>query len=257
MPAKMSPNIHATRSRQPSGPLTGPLAGQVSLITGASRGIGLAIALRLARLGSAVAICGRDAAALKNAEARLRETGAPVFSCPADVRQSAAVEQLVRQSEKALGPLSVLVNNAGVGLFGPAHERSEQDWDRVLDTNLKSVFLVSRAALPGMIARRAGHIINISSLAGKNTFAGAALYCASKWGLQGLSGCMAEDLRDYGIRVSLICPGSAATGFSHSSKKDPAKLLQPEDVAHVVEMLLTQGPQSFVSEVQMRPLRKP
>ena len=253
MPAKMSPKIHATRSRQ----LSGSLAGQVSLITGASRGIGLAIALRLARLGSAVAICGRDTAALKNAESQLRETGAPVFSCSADVRQPAAVELLLRQSEKSLGPLTVLVNNAGVGLFGPAHERTEQEWDRVLDTNLKSVFLVSRAALPGMISRRQGHIINISSLAGKNTFAGAALYCASKWGLQGLSGCMAEDLREYGIRVSLICPGSVATEFSHSSSKDPAKLLQPQDVAHVVEMLLTQGEQSFVSEVQMRPLRKP
>jgi len=257
MPAKMSPKIHATRSSQPSGPLAGPLTGQVSLITGASRGIGLAIALRLARLGSSVAICGRDSAALKNAEAQLRESGASVFSCIADVTQSAAVANLILQTEKSLGPLSVLINNAGVGLFGPAHDRSEQDWDRVLDTNLKSVFLVSRAALPGMIARRSGHIINISSLAGKNTFAGAALYCASKWGLQGLSGCMAEDLRDYGIRVSLICPGSVNTDFSHSSKKDPAKLLQPEDVAHVVEMLLTQGPQSFISEVQMRPLRKP
>lgn len=235
----------------------GPLAGEVSLVTGGSRGIGLAVALRLAGLGSPVAVCGRDPAALEKAEVRLREAGAAVFCCAADVREARDVERLVRQTEQALGPLSVLVNNAGVGGFGAAHERSEAEWDCVLDTNLKGVFLVSRAVAPGMIARRKGHIINISSLAGKNTFAGGALYCASKWGLQGLSGCMAEDLREYGIRVSVICPGSVATEFSPRTGKDPAKLLQPEDVARVVELLVRQGECSFVSEVQLRPLHKP
>jgi len=122
---------------------------------------------------------------------------------------------------------------------------------------LKSVFLVSKAVAPSMIARGRGDIVNISSLAGKNTFAGGGIYCASKWGLQGLAGCMAEDLRAFGIRVSLVCPGSVATEFSGRGLKDPTKVLKPEDVAHAVSMIVLQGRQSFLSEVHLRPVAKP
>ena len=234
-----------------------PLAGAVALVTGGSRGIGRAIALGLASLGAGVAICGRNSAALAVTEAELKESGSPVYSQIADVSQSAEVTSLVEKTQAALGPISILVNNAGIGLFGPTHEKTEGDWDRVLNTNLKGVFLVSRAVAPSMIQRGAGDIINISSLAGRNAFAGGGIYCASKWGLQGLSACMAEDLREDGIRVSVICPGSVATEFSPRSSKDPAKVLSPEDVAHAVEMIVMQGPQSFLSEVHLRPLRKP
>ncbi len=234
-----------------------PLSGAVALVTGGSRGIGRAIALRLASLGASVAICGRDAQALGASESELNKSGSHVYSQVADVSRSADVTALVEKTEAALGPTSILVNNAGIGLFGPAHEKSEADWDRVLDTNLKSVFLVSRAVAPSMIRRAAGDIINISSLAGRNAFAGGGIYCASKWGLQGLSACMAEDLREYGIRVAVICPGSVATDFSTRGLKDPAKVLSPEDVAHAVEMIATQGPRSFLSEVHLRPVRKP
>jgi 3-oxoacyl-[acyl-carrier protein] reductase len=233
------------------------LAGAVALITGGSRGIGRAIALRLARLGAAVAICGRDTQALAASEAELKKSGSPVHSQVADVSQSADVTALIESTQAALGPISILINNAGIGLFGPAHEKTEADWDRVLNTNLKSVFLVSRAVAPAMIRSGTGDIINISSLAGRNAFAGGGIYCASKWGLQGLSACMAEDLREHGIRVSVICPGSVATEFSTRGSKDPTKVLSPDDVAHAVEMIVTQSPQSFLSEVQVRPLRKP
>jgi NADP-dependent 3-hydroxy acid dehydrogenase YdfG len=108
-----------------------------------------------------------------------------------------------------------------------------------------------------MIQRKRGDIVNISSLAGKNTFAGGGIYCASKWAVQGLSGCMAEDLRVHGIRVSTVCPGSVATEFSGRGPKDASKVLSAQDVAHAVAMILTQGPQSFLSEVQLRPLVKP
>jgi NADP-dependent 3-hydroxy acid dehydrogenase YdfG len=108
-----------------------------------------------------------------------------------------------------------------------------------------------------MIRRGSGHIINISSLAGKNAFAKGGVYCASKWGLQGLTACMAEDLRWYGIRVSAVCPGTVETEFSPHTGKDAKKMLQPEDVAHVVAMLVTQAEQSFVSEVALRPTQKP
>jgi 3-oxoacyl-[acyl-carrier protein] reductase len=234
-----------------------PLAGSVALVTGASRGIGRVIALQLASMGASIAICGRDRAALEESVSALAKTPVSVHSQVADVTKLADVSDLVATTESTLGPITILVNNAGIGLFGPVHEKTEADWDRVLDTNLKSVFLVSRAVAPSMIRRGSGDIINISSLAGKNTFAGGGIYCASKWGILGLSGCMAEDLREHGIRVSVICPGSVATEFSGRSPKDPSKVLSPADVAHAVEAIVTQGPHSFLSEMHLRPLRKP
>jgi 3-oxoacyl-[acyl-carrier protein] reductase len=233
------------------------LSGAVALVTGGSRGIGKAIATRLAGLGANVAICGRDASALDTVSAQLRQRCRRSFALIADVTVSAEVARLIEETEAALGPISILVNNAGIGLFGPVHEKSEADWDRVLGTNLKSVFLVSRAVAPSMIRRGAGDIINISSLAGLNAFAGGGLYCASKWGLRGLTACMAEDLRGYGIRVSAVCPGSVYTEFSGRGAKDPTKVLTADDVAHAVAMIAIQGPQSFISEVQLRPVAKP
>jgi 3-oxoacyl-[acyl-carrier protein] reductase len=233
------------------------LANAVALVTGSSRGIGKSIALKLASLGAAVGICGRDAEALANTRRELEALGATVHSQTTDVTKAGEVAALVDATEKNLGPISVLVNNAGIGLFGPFQEKTEEEWDRTLNTNLKSVFLTSKAVAPLMIQRRNGDIINISSLAGKNTFAGGAIYCASKWGLQGLTGCMAEDLRGFGIRVSVICPGSVGTEFSGHKPKDPSKILTPGDVAHAVAMVLLQGPQSFISEVHLRPVAKP
>ena len=248
MPPLTESSLHA--------PNVTSLSGAVVLVTGGSRGIGRAIALRLAAMGASVAICGRDLKALQSVEAELKVRTARVFSQVADVTCSADVESLLAKTEAALGPVSILVNNAGVGGFGPAHEKSDEDWDRVLNTNLKSVFLVSRAVAPSMIRAGRGDIVNISSLAGRNAFAGGGLYCASKWGVQGLSACMAEDLREHGIRVSVICPGSVATEFSGRGPKDPSKVLSPDDVAHAVTMVVTQGPQSFLSEIHLRPLRK-
>jgi len=248
MPPLTETNLHALNVTS--------LSGAVALVTGGSRGIGRAIALRLAAMVASVAICGRDLKALQSVEAELTVRTPRVFSQVADVTRSADVASLVAKTEAALGPISILVNNAGVGGFGPAHEKSEEDWDRVLNTNLKSVFLVSRAVAPSMIRAGRGDIINISSLAGRNAFAGGGLYCASKWGVQGLSACMAEDLREHGIRVSVICPGSVATEFSGRGPKDPSKVLAADDVAHAVAMVVTQGPQSFLSEIHLRPLRK-
>jgi 3-oxoacyl-[acyl-carrier protein] reductase len=234
-----------------------PLEGKVALITGASRGIGLAIARCVAGLGAKLALCARDPKRLEAAAAGLQQPGATVLAVPADVRDANEIASLVRQTEQSLGPVGVLVNNAGIGYFAPVQEASEANWDSVLDTNLKAVFLLSRAVVPGMIRRRAGHIINIGSLAGKSAFAGGAIYCASKWGLLGLTQCMAEDLRAHGIRVSAVLPGSVATDFSPHAGKDTSRMLQPEDVAHAVESILTQAPQSFISEVLIRPAQKP
>ncbi len=234
-----------------------PLAGQVALVTGASRGIGLAIAKKLGEMGASVGLCARDADRLEKADAELKRAGCKSVAVAADVAREAEVQALVARVNKELGKIDILVNNAGVGVFAALHELSEFDWDRVMNTNLKGVYLCSRAVAPQMIRRRSGHIINISSLAGKNVFAKGGVYCASKWGLQGLTACMAEDLRGYGIRVSAVCPGTVETEFSPHAGKDAKKMLQPEDVAHVVAMLVTQAEQSFVSEVALRPTQKP
>jgi NAD(P)-dependent dehydrogenase (short-subunit alcohol dehydrogenase family) len=233
------------------------LAGKVALITGASRGIGFAIARRLGRMGARVSICGRDQAKLDQSASGLRTEGIETLAVRADVTRGEQISSLVHRTQQELGPIDILVNNAGTGVFGPFHEFGEADWDALMDTNLKSVFLMCRAVAPEMIRRQTGQIINISSLAGKSTFANGAIYCASKWGLMGLTGSMAEDLRGYGIRVSAVCPGSVATEFPGPGGKSPSKKLQPDDVAHVVAALATQAEGSFISEVHIRPTRKP
>jgi 3-oxoacyl-[acyl-carrier protein] reductase len=152
----------------------------------------------------------------------------------------------------------ILVNNAGIGGFGgPLHQLPPGAWDQILNTNLRGVYYVVKAFAPLMIRARSGHIINISSLAGKNALPNGAAYAASKWGLNGLSYSVAEELRGYNIRVAVICPGSTNTELSPHAGKDPAKMLQPEDVAHAVAMLVTQSAQSFVSEILLRPTQKP
>ena len=236
---------------------TKPLEGKVAVVTGASRGIGLAIAQRLGEMGAKLGLCSRDPKKLEAATQQLRAVASAVFAMPVDVTRADQISSFVQAAQKSLGAIDILVNNAGVGWFGPTQDATEESWDSVLDTNLKSVFLMSKAVAPSMIERKTGHIINIASLAGKNTFKNGGVYCASKWGLMGLTGCMAEDLRQYGIRVSAVCPGTVDTEFSPHTGKDPAKLLQSEDIAHAVAMLVTQAPQSFISEVLIRPTAKP
>ncbi|HEX3371444.1 MAG TPA: SDR family NAD(P)-dependent oxidoreductase, partial [Candidatus Acidoferrales bacterium] len=204
-----------------------------------------------------VCMCARDVQKLEDAKAEIAGAGGNAMAVIADVSRSGDVAQLIEKTVSALGTVQILVNNAGIGYFAPAHEAPEQSWDAVLDTNLKSVFLVSKAVAPGMIEKRTGHIINIVSIAGKSSFAGGGIYCASKWGVMGLTQCMAEDLRPHGIRVSVICPGSVNTEFSPHTGKDVSKMLQPDDIAHAVETLVTQQPQSFISEIVLRPTQKP
>jgi NADP-dependent 3-hydroxy acid dehydrogenase YdfG len=250
-------NVSPDESQLMNQPRTAQIQGAVALVTGASRGIGMAIAKSLAGMGARVALCARDEHRLAAAASQIEREGAQVLAVPADVTRAGDIAAAIGKTEQALGPVEILVNNAGIGYFAPVQEASEETWDAIMDTNLKAAFLFSKAVAPGMIRLKRGHIINIASLAGKSAFAGGAIYCASKWGLLGLTQCMAEDLRPHGIRVSAVCPGTVNTEFSPHAGKDPQKMLQPEDVAHAVEAIVTQAPQSFISEVLLRPTQKP
>jgi len=235
-----------------------PLFGQVTMVTGAGRGIGAAIARKLAQLGATAVLCGRTQATLDTTAQTILEAGGKAEVIPCDVTVLRQLEYAATRVESTFGRLDILVNNAGIGGFShPLHELPPDEWDRVLNTNLRGVYYAIKAFAPIMIRARSGHIINISSLAGKNALPNGAAYAASKWGLNGLTYSVAEELRGHNVRVSVVCPGSVDTELSPHTGKDPKKMLQPEDVAHAVAMLATQAPQSFVSEILLRPTQKP
>ena len=233
------------------------ITGKVAVVTGAGRGIGQAIAVELARKGAKVVIASRSVSEL---EQTARLSGASTVAIPTDVRQKDQVHRLLEDAASKVGPIDILVNAAGIGVAGPVVEYTDADFDAVLETNLKSIFLASREVLPSMIARGTGHIINIASIAGKVGSANLAVYCASKFGVVGFSQALAEEVRQHGIRVSVICPGSTDTSFLGSSSKSTKsrdRMLTPADVAHAVTMIVTQETNSFISEVIMRPTMKP
>jgi 3-oxoacyl-[acyl-carrier protein] reductase len=235
-----------------------PLAGQVAIVTGGGRGIGASIAKKLARLGAAAVLCGRTAADLQFTADEIVKAGGRVEVVPCDVVDLRSFEYAAARIDSSFGRADILVNNAGVGSFNePLHLLPTAEWERILNTNLRAVYYAILTFAPIMIRAYSGHIINISSLAGKNALPNGAAYAASKWALNGLTYSVAEELRPHNIRVSVICPGSTDTGLSPHAGKDPRKMLQPDDVAHAVAMLVTQSPQSFISEILLRPTQKP
>ena len=184
-----------------------PLKGQVAVVTGAGRGIGAAIAVKLAGMGAAAVLCGRTPAHLQATAETIAQAGgrAEVVAC--DVQEPHQLEHVAARVQTTFGRIDILVNNAGVGGFNaPLHTMPPKDWDLILNTNLRGVYYAIRAFAPMMIKAQAGHIINISSLAGKNALPNGAAYAASKWGLNGLSYSVAEELRSHKIRVSVVCP---------------------------------------------------
>ena len=234
------------------------LSGKVAVVTGGTRGIGRGIANALLELGASVIITGRNGQRATAAAKALSMNSTTCEGIECDVTNLASVAASATHVREQYGHLDVLVNNAGVG--GPSsllHELNPDTWDEIFETNVRGVFFMMREFVPLMIATGGGHIVNISSLAGKNPLPKGAAYSASKWALNGLSYSVAEELRPHNIRVSVVCPGSVDTEFSPHSGKDPGKMLRPEDVAHVVTMLVTQRQRAFVSEVLLRPSQKP
>lgn len=232
--------------------------GQVAVITGAGRGIGASIAVKLAELGVTTVLCGRTRQQLEFTAASISKAGGHAVVRECDVMDLKSVSAAASEVENKFGRADFLVNNAGIGSFGgPLHQMPPDAWDNILNTNLRGVFYCIRSFAPMMIRAKNGHIINISSLAGKNALPNGAAYAASKWGLNGLTYSVAEELRPHNIRVSVICPGSVDTDLSPHEGKSAEKMLKPQDVAHVVAMLVTQSAQSFASEILLRPTQKP
>jgi NAD(P)-dependent dehydrogenase (short-subunit alcohol dehydrogenase family) len=228
------------------------LTGKNAVVTGGTRGIGRAIAEALVIAGAGVAICGRTQNNVESAVRQLtNKSKSKVVAKVADVRSSTEVSGFFEFVDRELGQIDIVVNNAGVGIFKSAAELSVEEWQKTLDTNLSGVFYCCKEALR-RIRGRGGYIINISSLAGKNAFAGGAAYNASKFGLNGLSEAIMLDHRNENVRVSYILPGSVATEFSSSSGGERWKIA-PEDIADIVLMLLKTPARTLISRVEVRP----
>jgi NAD(P)-dependent dehydrogenase (short-subunit alcohol dehydrogenase family) len=233
--------------------MAGFLQGKVAAVTGSTKGIGRAVAESLAREGASVAICGRSQAEVDQTSKQLSSaTGAQVAGIAVDVRVPAEVSTFFSFIDSTYGGLDILVNNAGVGIFRPVADLTFEDWKVTLETNLSGVFYCCKEGIPRLRARGGGSIVNISSLAGKNPFAGGAAYNASKFGLNGFSEAMMLDHRKDKIRVTYVMPGSVDTDFN--PRTGPASWkIAPEDVADVVLSVLRMPERTTVSRVEMRP----
>lgn len=231
--------------------MSGLLDNKRCIITGGTRGIGRAIAELFLREGAYVAICGRDPEGTARAVAEMG--GEPrVFGHAADIRYPDHVSAFFRFVREKLGGLDVLVNNAGVGIFGAVADLTVEEWQTVIEINLNGVFYCCREAIPMLRHSGQGAIVNVSSLAGKNPFAGGAAYNASKFGLNGFSEALMLDHRRDGIRVTYVMPGSVDTDFSPRSQRGSWKIA-PEDVAEAVLLALRMPARTTISRIEMRP----
>ncbi len=222
-------------------------------ITGGSKGIGYATAQTLVAEGYQVTITSRNQSEVEEAAQKLSTPQQHVRGVVCDVRQYAELEQAVQDHVAAFGGLDVLFVNAGVGRFAPIQDLSPEDWQAVIDTNLTGAFYTVKAAIPAL-SQSKGYVITLSSLAGKNPFAGGAAYNASKFGLHGLSEVMMLDLRPLGIKVTQIMPGSVATHFNgHIPNEEDRWKIQPEDIAQMIKDLLKMPARTLPSKIEVRP----
>jgi NADP-dependent 3-hydroxy acid dehydrogenase YdfG len=245
--------------------MTDGLHGKVCLVTGASSGIGEATALRLARGGATVAVGARRADRLEALCERIGSDGGKALAVSADVSQEDEARALVQQAASELGRLDVLVNNAGVMLLGPVVGAETEEWRRMVGVNLLGLFYCTHAALPIMGEQGSGHVVNISSTAGRNAYAGAAVYNATKWGVGAFSEALRQEVLHANVRVSVIEPGATLTELAdhvanpmareaiERMRKEMKAPLQAEDIAEAIFYAVTQPAHVNVNEVLVRP----
>lgn len=231
------------------------LRGRVCLVTGASSGIGRALALRLAEEGADLVLTARREEALHRVAAlvqqRLPQSRPLVI--PADLRDPAAIERLAREAQETLGPVDVLINNAGIGYFGSATELEFEHLEELWQVNVRAPILLTRAILPAMLRRQSGTLLYVASLAGKYGVKGGSAYAATKFALRGFAESLFQEVRHANIRVIVLCPGSTATDFGGAAGARREGILQPEDVAEVAVSVLLLPLTATVSEVELRP----
>ena len=235
------------------------IRGASALVTGAGRGIGRAMAGALAREGAHVTAVSRTASDLESLVHEIETEGGRAHAFSADLQRATDCEAAVAAAVAKGGGLRILVNNAGIGAMAPVAETSDELWDRILATNLTAVFRLTRAALPHL-ARQGGHVFMVSSLAGQNPIAGMAAYCASKAALDHFSACLMLEVRQQGVKVTTLAPGSVETGFGRDAgfaHKPGSWKLTPDDMAGTLIDLLRQRDDAHLSRVEMRPLRPP
>ncbi len=229
---------------------------QTALVTGATEGIGRATAFALGRAGFRVGVCARTAVKLDALVRELRAAGMEAAGRTGDVGAEADAAGIVAEVERRLGPVDVLVNNAGVLIGRRIEELSLADWDATMATNVRALFLLTRLVLPGMRERRRGTIVNVASLAGKTGFVGGTAYAASKHAVLGFSRSLMLEVRSDNVRVVAVCPGSVATAMLQDQPLLPSnrdKILTPEDVAETILHAVRLPPRAVVSEVDIRP----
>lgn len=224
----------------------GALAGQVALVTGGTRGLGLAIATRLAAEGAAVAVVARNVERARAVALELSGTGAPAVGVGADVGSWEEAQRAVAKARNVLGPIDIVVANAGIGVIGPVVDADPADWRRMMDANYLGTAHIVKAALPAMLERGRGDIVAIASAGGTKGYPDWSGYCASKWAVVGFMECLAQEVTDKGVRVCTLCPGGIDTPFWDDLNQDihrsgtatRAGLMRPEDVAETVMLQL-------------------
>jgi NAD(P)-dependent dehydrogenase (short-subunit alcohol dehydrogenase family) len=230
------------------------IAGRVVLVTGAGRGLGRAIATAMAAAGGRIVLAARTRAEIDAVAADLARTGAQTAAVACDVRDAAQVDALVGAAVQRFGGLDVLVNNAGVFRMAPVADTDEATWDVLLDTNLKGAFLVTRAALPHLVARR-GRVFNVVSAAGRTAYADNGAYCASKWGLLGFTNVLRKEMRQTGVRVTALLPGALDTPIWQGvpGNWDRSRMMEPETVARLVVEVCCQPEGTSTDEIFLTP----
>ena len=241
--------------------MTGKLAGKVAIITGASAGIGWASALALAQEGASLVLTARRKERLEELERAVSQAGGKAVSVVGDAAQEEIAQRCVSAAVETFGALDILINNVGVGNYKNIVDTSADEYDEMMDTNVRSTFLFTRHAVPVMIKQGSGTILMISSMAGLYGFGGEAVYCATKFAQVGFAQALDKELRPHGIKVGVICPGGVKTEFALGKGRTEQSvaesgMLEPEDVAGAVLLACTQSSNSRIIEVQMRTMNE-